>query len=98
MKAIHGIWKNGQVVPAQPVDWPDGTTLSIAPIENLRAEETEGDLSGEDDASIARRVAYYEALPPLRMSAGEEAEWQVASAFCSPGGATASSQGRKPLG
>jgi hypothetical protein len=78
MKAIHGIWKNGQIIPAQPIDWPDGTSLSIEPIEDLQVEDIDGDLSGDDVASIARRVAYYEALPPLRMSVEEEAEWQAA--------------------
>lgn len=78
MKAIQGIWKNGQIAPTQPIDWPDGTTLSIEPVEAPRGDESEGDLSGDDPASIARRIAYFEALPPMRMSVLEEAECQTA--------------------
>ncbi len=78
MKAIHAIWKNGQIVPTQPIDWPDGTTLSIEPIEEPRSDESEADLSGDDPAAIARRIAFFEALPPMRMSASEGAEWAAA--------------------
>jgi hypothetical protein len=35
-------------------------------------------LLGDHRASIARRTATYDALPPLQMSASEEAEWQAA--------------------
>jgi hypothetical protein len=78
MKTIHAIWKNGQIVPTQPIDWPDGTTLSIEPIEEPRPDESEEDLWADDPASIARRIAFYESLPPLRMTESEEAEWQAA--------------------
>jgi len=78
MKTIHAIWKNGQIVPTQPIDWPDGTTLIIEPIEEPHPDESEEDLWSEDPASIARRIAFYEALPPLRMSASEEGQWQAA--------------------
>jgi hypothetical protein len=78
MKAIHAVWKNGQIVPTQPVDWPDGTTLSVEPIDEPGTGGSEEDLLGGDPKSIARWVAFYEALPPMRMSASEEAEWQAA--------------------
>lgn len=78
LKTIHAVWKDGQIVPMQPIDWPDGTTLSIEPIEGPESDESEEGLRGDDPASIARRIAFYEALPPLRMSVSEEAEWQAA--------------------
>ena len=80
MKAIHAIWRDGQIVPTQPIDWPDGTALSIEPVEEPPADDAEGDLLGNDPASIARWIAYYEALPLLRMTAAEEAEWQDCAA------------------
>jgi hypothetical protein len=58
MKAIHGIWKSGQIIPTQPIDWPDGTTLSIAPIEEPHLDESGKDLEGNDPASIAQRIAF----------------------------------------
>ncbi|MFI5454174.1 MAG: hypothetical protein ACHRXM_01865 [Isosphaerales bacterium] len=36
MKTIHAVWQNGQIVPTQPVDWPEGTALAVEPIEDLR--------------------------------------------------------------
>ena len=33
MKTIHAIWKDGQIVPVEPVDWPEGTPLSVEPRE-----------------------------------------------------------------
>ena len=33
MKAISATWKNGQILPNEPVNWPDGCRLSVEPIE-----------------------------------------------------------------
>ncbi len=33
MKSIHPVWKNGQIVPTQPDDWPEETALAVEPIE-----------------------------------------------------------------
>ena len=78
MKAIHAIWKDGRVVPAQPVDRPACTPLTVEPIEGPEAIESEVDLLGDDPDSISRWIASFDALPPLRMSEAEEAEWQAA--------------------
>ncbi|QDV39194.1 hypothetical protein [Tautonia plasticadhaerens] len=76
MRAIPAIWKDGRIVPTQPVDWPDGTALSVEPLAS--AAEAEGDLLGDDPDSIARWLAAFEALPPLQMSEAEEARWRAA--------------------
>ena len=78
MKTIHAIWKDGRIIPTQPVDWPDGTTLTIEAAEQPEGSETEGDLTGSDPAAIARWTALYDALPPLRMAEAEEAAWRDA--------------------
>jgi hypothetical protein len=79
MKAIHAVWKDGRIVLAQPVDWPDGTLLSVEPLERpAPADADEGEIWGADPASIARWMAQFDALPPLRMSEAEEAHWQDA--------------------
>ncbi len=64
MKAIHAIWKDGRIVPTQPVDRPDGTPLTVEPIEGIEAVDPEGDLLGDDPASISRWIASFDALPP----------------------------------
>ena len=80
MNAIHAIWKDGRIIPAQPIDWPDGTPLTVEPLEAPRDDEPEVDLLGNDPASIARWIAEYNALPPLQMTDAEEAEWQGGAA------------------
>src|SRR5205809_1053937 len=32
MPAIQAVWKNAQILPTQPVDWPEGTVLVVEPI------------------------------------------------------------------
>lgn len=78
MKAIHAIWKNGRIVPTQQVDWPDGTALTVEPVEEPEAVETEGDLLGDDPTSIARWLAWYDTLEPLDFTSEEETAWQAA--------------------
>ena len=80
MKAIHAIWKNGQIVPTQPVDWPEGTALAVEPIEGQSPllTDAEGDLLGDDPASIARWIAWFDSLEPLNFTPEEEAALQEA--------------------
>jgi hypothetical protein len=78
MKSIHAVWKNGQIVPTQPVDWPDGTELAVEPLEQPIETDPEADLLGDDDASIARWLAWFDSLEPLSFTPEEEAAWQAA--------------------
>ncbi len=78
MKSIHAVWKNGQIVPTQPVDWREGTALTVGPLEGLVEAESQGDLLGDDDASIARWLAWFDTLEPLDFTPAEEAAWQAA--------------------
>ena len=78
MKSIHAIWKNGQIVPTQPVDWPDGTALAVEPIAEPLETDSPGDLLGDDPQSIARWLAWLASLEPLSFSPEEEAALQSA--------------------
>jgi hypothetical protein len=78
MNTIHAVWKNGQIVPMQPVDWPEGTPLTVEPVEQALVTDLEGDLLGDDPASIARWLAWFDELEPLRFTPEEEAAWQAA--------------------
>src|SRR3954462_4087196 len=77
-KTIHAIWKDGRIVPNQPVDWPDGTALTVAPIGDAPLAEPEGNLLGDDPESIGRWLAWYDSLEPLVFTPEEEAAWQAA--------------------
>jgi hypothetical protein len=78
VRAVHAIWKDGRIVPTQPVDWPDGTALTVEPLEQPLPADSEGDVWGTDPVAIARWMAQFDALPALRMSETEEAHWQDA--------------------
>jgi hypothetical protein len=72
MKSIHAIWKDGRIVPTRPVD----TALIVDPIDESQAAESAGDLLGDDPASIAHWLAWYDSLEPLIFTPEEEAVWR----------------------
>ena len=76
MIAVHAQWKDGQVVVEEAVDWPEGCELEVRPMtrNGLAADLVESD----DPEMIARWIAEFQAIPPLQLSAAEEAEWQAA--------------------
>ena len=78
MKTIHAVWKNGQIISTQPVDWPEGTALAVEPIEESLVTDPQGDLLGDDPASIARWLAWFDSLEPLSFTPEEEAAWEAA--------------------
>ncbi len=52
--------------------------MTLEPVEGHPETGTEVGLLGNDPAAIAQWIASYDTLPPLRMSASEEAEWPTA--------------------
>jgi hypothetical protein len=74
MNAVKAVWMNGQIVPAGPVDWPEGSELLVEPI------VPDGDKIGlaeeewrDDPESIAAWIAAVEKIEPL-VWADEERE------------------------
>ena len=76
MNAITGTWKDGRIILDDVADWPDGCRVVVAPA----APDLAGDNQADDPESIARWIAAFDAIPPLNMTPGEEAEWQAARA------------------
>ena len=74
MHAIKATWTNGQIVPAEPVDWPEGSELLVEPVtssEKIGLDESDW----RDDAeSIAEWVAWVDTIEPLVLSNEERAE------------------------
>jgi hypothetical protein len=58
MKSIQAIWINGQIIPTQPVDWPEGTALAVEPIESAASPEDMTDLLADDPDSIRRWLVW----------------------------------------
>jgi hypothetical protein len=77
MNAITAVWKNGQIVPNEPVDWPEGSQLLVEPLET-RGEKLGLDESDWDDSpeGIAEWVAAVEKIEPMVWAEGEEDDYQ----------------------
>jgi hypothetical protein len=76
VNAIKATWINGQILPAEPVDWPEGSELLVEPLaspEKIGLDEAEW----RDDAqSIADWVAWVDTIEPLLLSDEERAEME----------------------
>jgi len=74
MNAVKATWRNGQVVLDSPAEWPEGRRLVVA-------EETSGEIpfmteadQRDDPQSVQEWMDELRAIPPLPMSAEQEAE------------------------
>ena len=74
MNAIKAIWTNGQIVPAEPVDWPEGSVLLVEPMvpsEKIGLDESDW----RDDAeALADWEAWIRTIEPLEYTDEERAE------------------------
>jgi hypothetical protein len=74
MNAIRATWTNGRIVPAEPVDWPEGSELLVEPVppsEKIGLEESEW----RDDAkSIADWIAWVDTIEPPILTDEERTE------------------------
>ncbi|HLZ09979.1 MAG TPA: hypothetical protein VKT80_15425, partial [Chloroflexota bacterium] len=71
MNAIKATWTNGQIVPAEPVDWPEGSALLVEPVsagEKVGMSEEEW---RDDPDSIADWIAWVDTIEPMIWGEGE---------------------------
>src|SRR5438046_286299 len=76
MNAIKATWTNGQILPLEPVDWPEGSHLLVEPLEpseKIGLDESEW---RDDPESIAKWVAWVDTIEPLILSEAERAEME----------------------
>ncbi len=77
MNAIRATWVNGHIVPAEPVDWPEGSELLVEPVapngEKIGMTEEEW---RDDPESIAAWIAAVEQIVPLIWEHGERQEYE----------------------
>ncbi len=50
MNAIMATWTNGQIVPSEPAEWPEGTRLVV------RLIQSGGDKTGPDEFNVRKPV------------------------------------------
>jgi hypothetical protein len=75
MNAIKATWKDGQILPLEPVDWPEGSELVVQPIA-LSAEKiglSEDEWRDEADA-IAAWETWVRGIEPPEFTDQERAE------------------------
>lgn len=77
MNSIKATWTNGQILPAEPVDWPEGSQLVVAPISpaDVRIGLTEDEWH-DDPQSIAAWIAAVEQIEPLIWQDGEQEAYE----------------------
>jgi len=76
MNAIKATWTKGQIVPAEPVDWPEGSELlveALAPSEKIGMTEEEW---GDDPESIAAWIAAVDKIEPMIWADGEREQYE----------------------
>jgi len=76
MDAIRATWTNGQIVPSEPVNWPDGSQLLVEPIpssEKIGLDESEWQ---NDAQSISAWIEWVDTIEPLALSEEERADME----------------------
>jgi hypothetical protein len=72
MHPIRATWTNGQILPSQPVDWPEGLELVVEPIsfgkERIGMTEEEWDAISDEEWEAAVR-----SIQPLEFTDEERA-------------------------
>lgn len=74
MRAIKATWKNGRIVPAEPVDWPEGVELLVEPVpasEKIGLDESEWEDTPE---ALADWEAWLKTIEPLEYTDQERAD------------------------
>lgn len=74
MNAIRATWTNGHIVLDEPVDWPEGSQLLVAPVpaaDKIGLDESEW---RDDPQSIAEWIAWVDTIQPLTLTDAERAE------------------------
>ena len=77
MNAITAVWKNGQIMPSEPVDWPEGIRLLVEPIE-LNGEKIGLDESEWEDTpeALADWEAWIKTIEPMVWAEGEREDYE----------------------
>ncbi len=73
MKTIEATFRNGQIIPDEMADWPEGCRLRIEPVATERAGEMTGDDAAETPEQIDDWLRWYHSLEPLEFTPEEEA-------------------------
>jgi hypothetical protein len=74
MNAIKATWKHGQIVPDEPVDWPEGHRLLVQEDSFSEIEFMNENEQSDDPMEIQKWIDDLRSIPPLPMTPEEESE------------------------
>ena len=76
MNAIKATWRHGQIVPREPVNWPEGCDLVVEPLPAVAAKIGLDESEWRDDsAGQADWDAWIQTIEPLEFTSEEEARF-----------------------
>ena len=76
MNAIKATWKDGQIVPGEAVNWPEGCALVVEPLPAAASKIGLDEAEWRDDAvSRADWDTWIQTLEPLEFTPEEEARF-----------------------
>jgi hypothetical protein len=78
MNAIRATWTNGQILPSEPVSWPEGSQLLVEPVHSNGDDVVPGDnIWGDGPESIETWAAAVEKIEPMIWAEGEREEFDA---------------------
>lgn len=76
MHAIRATWINGRIVPAEPVDWPEGSQLLVEPVPSGEKVGFTEDFWRDEPEAIAAWIEAVEKIDPMIWAEGEREEYE----------------------
>jgi hypothetical protein len=76
MQAIRATWTNGRIVPAEPVDRPEGSELIVEPVLTAGKIGLAESQWKDDPESIAAWIEAVQKIEPLIWEEGEFEEYE----------------------
>jgi hypothetical protein len=73
MGSIRATWRNGQIIPSEPVDWPEGSELLVEPLPNSEKIGLDESEWRDDAAALADWEQWIKTVEPLELTAEERA-------------------------
>jgi hypothetical protein len=74
MNAIKATWTNGQILPTEPVNWPEGSELLVEPLEPSEKMGLDESEWRDGPEAIAEWIAWVDTIEPLVLGDAERVE------------------------
>jgi hypothetical protein len=72
MNAIKATWRDGRIIPRDPVDWPEGTELRVEPAPTAQLVAIRDEDWPTTPEAIEQWLRWYDSLEPLILTPEDE--------------------------